>query len=138
MMCSKCNKVGILNSANGKDFYYCRTCKTEILLEEVKKDTQSEMIDIDEIIKLLDADKVDGDVAAYFNFPSNDPNDYDDSPSDDDDDSFDPFFNVGPTSDLRIWSSCVYERYPGVDRSKPSVLFGDMTLEQAKKVIYDV
>lgn len=33
MICTKCNETGILNQAGGKDFYYCRTCKIEILLE---------------------------------------------------------------------------------------------------------
>lgn len=36
MICSKCKNVGILNTVLGKDFYYCRTCKEEILLEEEK------------------------------------------------------------------------------------------------------
>lgn len=35
MICSKCKDPGILNHANGKEFYYCRTCKVEIGLEEV-------------------------------------------------------------------------------------------------------
>lgn len=39
MICPKCKNVGILNTVLGKDFYYCRTCKEEILLEEVKTST---------------------------------------------------------------------------------------------------
>lgn len=31
MTCDKCSQPGVLNSALGKDFYYCRSCKTEIL-----------------------------------------------------------------------------------------------------------
>lgn len=37
MTCPKCKKTGILNQANGKDFYYCRVCKEEIFLEETPK-----------------------------------------------------------------------------------------------------
>lgn len=36
MVCNKCKNDGILNQANGKKFYYCRTCKDEIYPEEVK------------------------------------------------------------------------------------------------------
>ena len=39
MICNKCNDEGILNSALGQEFYYCRTCKEEIQLEVVKVDT---------------------------------------------------------------------------------------------------
>lgn len=35
MVC-KCGNVGVLNTILGKDFYYCRDCKDEIRLEEVK------------------------------------------------------------------------------------------------------
>lgn len=35
MICQKCNNPGVLNSANGNDFYYCRSCKDEITLEAV-------------------------------------------------------------------------------------------------------
>lgn len=34
MICPKCQDSGILNHANGIEFYYCRTCKIEISLEE--------------------------------------------------------------------------------------------------------
>lgn len=37
MIC-KCGEDGIYNEANGKGFYYCRTCKCEIELEEVKRE----------------------------------------------------------------------------------------------------
>lgn len=30
MICTKCNSDGVLNHANGKPFYYCKVCKTEI------------------------------------------------------------------------------------------------------------
>lgn len=33
MICTKCNEEGIHNTANGKEFFYCRTCKEEIGLE---------------------------------------------------------------------------------------------------------
>ena len=36
MICSKCSNPGVLNNANGKEFYYCRVCRDEIPLEEVK------------------------------------------------------------------------------------------------------
>lgn len=35
MVCSKCKNAGILNTVLGKNFYYCKTCKEEIFLEEV-------------------------------------------------------------------------------------------------------
>lgn len=31
MNCSKCNNVGIKNSANGKEFWFCSTCRDEII-----------------------------------------------------------------------------------------------------------
>lgn len=34
MICPKCKNEGVLNHAAGQHFYYCRTCKDEILLEE--------------------------------------------------------------------------------------------------------
>jgi hypothetical protein len=34
MVCKKCKSDGIKNVANNKEFYYCRTCKDEILLEQ--------------------------------------------------------------------------------------------------------
>jgi hypothetical protein len=34
MICKKCNNTGVLNSANNKEFYYCRVCKEEIFLDE--------------------------------------------------------------------------------------------------------
>ena len=33
MICTKCSNEGILNTANGKEFYYCRSCKEEITLQ---------------------------------------------------------------------------------------------------------
>lgn len=38
MTCSKCKNSGIYNEILGKGFYYCRTCKEEIFLEEDTKD----------------------------------------------------------------------------------------------------
>jgi hypothetical protein len=35
MICQKCDVVGILTEANGKPYYFCRSCRTEIMLEEV-------------------------------------------------------------------------------------------------------
>ena len=40
MVCPKCKNTGILNTVLGKDFYYCKTCKEEILLEEVFPDLE--------------------------------------------------------------------------------------------------
>ncbi len=34
MICPKCTNPGVQNHANGKDFYYCRTCKDEIVLTD--------------------------------------------------------------------------------------------------------
>ncbi len=31
MTCQKCNNPGVSNTAGGKDFWYCRTCKDEIM-----------------------------------------------------------------------------------------------------------
>lgn len=31
MICKKCNNPGVLNSVMNKEFYYCRTCKDEII-----------------------------------------------------------------------------------------------------------
>lgn len=33
MICGKCNNPGVLNTVLGKDFYYCRACKEEIILD---------------------------------------------------------------------------------------------------------
>jgi hypothetical protein len=33
MICQTCKESGVLNSACGKQFYYCKTCKCEINLE---------------------------------------------------------------------------------------------------------
>ena len=30
IICPKCRDNGVKNSAGGKEFYYCRTCKEEI------------------------------------------------------------------------------------------------------------
>lgn len=37
MICKKCSNTGVYNEVNFKGFYYCRTCKIEIELEEVVK-----------------------------------------------------------------------------------------------------
>lgn len=34
MICKKCGETGVYNEVRGKGFYYCRTCKDEIPLEE--------------------------------------------------------------------------------------------------------
>lgn len=49
MICKKCNNQGILNTVNGQDFYYCRTCKVEIFLEDATKQVsnQPNVFDID-------------------------------------------------------------------------------------------
>lgn len=33
MICTKCSNPGTLNTVLNQDFYYCRTCKVEIILE---------------------------------------------------------------------------------------------------------
>jgi hypothetical protein len=35
MICRNCDVVGVLAHANGKPYYFCRSCRTEIMLEEV-------------------------------------------------------------------------------------------------------
>jgi len=37
VICEKCKNAGVLNTAGGKDFWYCRTCKDEIGLTPVPK-----------------------------------------------------------------------------------------------------
>lgn len=43
MICFKCKNDGILNQANGKDFYFCKTCREEIVLEDVKPTAESDI-----------------------------------------------------------------------------------------------
>ena len=38
MVCEKCKNEGVFNTVAGQDFYYCRTCKEEIVLKEVEVD----------------------------------------------------------------------------------------------------
>lgn len=38
MFCKPCNQSGILNTAGGKEFYVCTSCKQELTLEEPPKD----------------------------------------------------------------------------------------------------
>lgn len=52
MICTKCNNPGVLNTVNHQDFYYCRTCKEEILLEEVNGNITAPMEDITQPIYL--------------------------------------------------------------------------------------
>jgi len=40
VICEKCKDTGVLNTAGGKDFWYCRTCKDEIGLTPVPKVVQ--------------------------------------------------------------------------------------------------
>jgi hypothetical protein len=37
MICPKCNEAGVYNEVLGQGFYYCRTCKDEIQLQEASK-----------------------------------------------------------------------------------------------------
>jgi len=50
MVCQKCKNSGVLNTANHKDFWYCRTCKEEILLES----KQDEQVDWTEVNRLFE------------------------------------------------------------------------------------
>lgn len=54
MICIKCNQSGILNQANGNSFYYCRTCKEEILLQQVDSltvgTTATELLKVSDIL----------------------------------------------------------------------------------------
>lgn len=38
MICTKCSNPGVENQAGGKTFWYCRTCKDEIMAEEPMSD----------------------------------------------------------------------------------------------------
>lgn len=49
MICPKCKNDGILNQANGKDFYFCKTCREEIILEEVQPSADITQEEIDAI-----------------------------------------------------------------------------------------
>lgn len=74
MICPKCKSDGILNTILGKDFYYCRTCKEEILLEEVDPDKGA--IGKEDPFYLgdptsTDLDTFDDDFSDFFD--SNDP-----------------------------------------------------------------
>lgn len=60
MICPKCKNEGILNSANFQEFYYCRTCKDEIKLDEVIK------VDFSTSSKPLTQDEID-DLFTQFN-----------------------------------------------------------------------
>lgn len=51
MTCPKCKETGILNQANGKDFYFCEKCREEIFLEETSKSKEITQKEIDEIFK---------------------------------------------------------------------------------------
>lgn len=37
MICNKCNDQAVRNIANNKEFYFCRTCRIEVNLEEKVK-----------------------------------------------------------------------------------------------------
>jgi len=54
MICKKCNETGILNHANNKPFYYCRTCKIEITLEIKETSVKSTSKKVWPIQKLVD------------------------------------------------------------------------------------
>lgn len=47
MICPNCKESGVLNHANGIEFYYCRTCKIEIFLEDALKDEDGNKKDSD-------------------------------------------------------------------------------------------
>lgn len=80
MNCYQCNSEAVLNSANHKEFYYCRTCKSEVFsdplddprimaeLEAFQNEGNKEPISDKELQELLNLTR-DG---------SNPPYDYDD------------------------------------------------------------
>ena len=47
MICQICKNDGVLSSAGGNNFYYCRTCKVEIPLETVDDTQDIELLDWD-------------------------------------------------------------------------------------------
>lgn len=57
MVCKKCQNSGVYNEILGKGFYYCRTCKEEITLEdkEVTKDIEPKYLTQTEIDELFNA-----------------------------------------------------------------------------------
>lgn len=42
MKCSKCNTDSIKNQANGKEFYFCQTCRIEVVDEDKTSDISTE------------------------------------------------------------------------------------------------
>ena len=67
MVCPKCKNVGILNTVLGKDFYYCKTCKEEILLEEVQRSTYEGDLDLSDFMQLNSDDSYDPDDDMDYN-----------------------------------------------------------------------
>lgn len=41
MRCKQCNGEAVINQANWKQFYYCRTCKIEVVEASVKEDIEA-------------------------------------------------------------------------------------------------
>lgn len=55
MICTKCKNDGVLNQANGKDFYFCKTCREEIVLEDKLADDEKKEITQQEIDEIFDS-----------------------------------------------------------------------------------
>lgn len=52
MMCQKCKNTGVLNTVNGQDFWYCRACKEEIMLDIVDVPTWMEELSDKDFLEL--------------------------------------------------------------------------------------
>lgn len=51
MICNKCKNTGVLSSAGGQDFYYCRTCKEEIPLEAKPTDEENWLKQFEDMLR---------------------------------------------------------------------------------------
>jgi hypothetical protein len=44
MTCSKCSTEAIKNTALGKDFFYCRQCKEEVIETEIRMSSYGQLV----------------------------------------------------------------------------------------------
>lgn len=74
MVCSTCKESGVLSSALGQSFYYCRGCKTEIQLETAQINRTETKHPDDFLGKLIRIDSPSGpfDARVYGYSPNSD------------------------------------------------------------------
>lgn len=83
MICNKCHNSAVINQANGKDFYFCQTCRVEVSLED--KFNLSEIESFDRIEDFYKHFKAEDE-------PGTDIMGYDDDPLDDDEDDMSDYY----------------------------------------------